>query len=337
MSSWTDVVTTALLGTDRRPLPDDLPAGWSGERGHRSAAGSADEASTAAASRVLALAARHRAVALAGAPLDRVSVPSVSATARPAHAPRAAQDLLASMLAQPEPVLINLWLSACATRGLGVSPDLWTRLARLASRSTAYDRAALRQVIGDRGRWFLQQNPQWAALSSSPPEPAPVAPAAEGGSFPADVAPDEDDSRELAALRAVADVGPATGPAALRLVLTSPDPWSADLGRVALGLVLSGSLGAGTRAAAVEVASRLPLDLAVDHEGAASEAGAYALPEPAYSQRSTVGLGELRARQQRELTLALVQRVLEVRRALRDCFDTRPTPEPEPQSGENTP
>jgi hypothetical protein len=28
MSEWEDVVTTGLIGTDRRPVPDALPASW---------------------------------------------------------------------------------------------------------------------------------------------------------------------------------------------------------------------------------------------------------------------------------------------------------------------
>ena len=327
MSSWTDLVTTALLGTERRPLPEDLPTSWSGGAEARQSVAGAVEAGSESASRVLSLAARHRAVALAGTPLDRLSLPEVPVMARPPQAPRAAQDLLASMLGRPEPALVNLWLSACAARGMGVSPDLWTRLARLASRSTAYDRAALLQVIGVRGRWFLEQNPQWAPLSSSVP-----APPLDSHPPPADVAPDEDRSRALAALEAAAGDGPAAGPSALRLVLACPDPWSADLSRAALRLVLGGSLGAGTRAAAIEVASRLPLDTAVDPAAAASGSGAYASPEPAYPQRSTGRSAELRARQQGELALALVDQVLEIRRELRACFDARPTlPEPEHQ------
>ena len=302
MSSWTDLVTTALLGTERRPLPDDLPAGWSGRGGDRREADGAREAGTQTASRVLALAARRRAVTLAGAPLDRVPVPAGSSPAPPAPAPRAAQDLLASMLAQPEPELVNLWLTACAARELGVVPDLWTRLARLASRSTAYDRVALLQVVGARGRWFFEQNPQWAALSCEAQAPSGAAAVLDGHPAPEAVPPDEDDSAVLAALQ----------------------------------LVLGGSLGAGTRAAAIEVASRLPLDLVLDHEAASGVRG-YASPARAWGQRATGRSSELRARQQSELTLALIDRVLEVRRGLRSCFDASPTPEPGHQPGEKTP
>jgi hypothetical protein len=28
MTVWEDVVTTGLIGTDRRPVPDDLPQSW---------------------------------------------------------------------------------------------------------------------------------------------------------------------------------------------------------------------------------------------------------------------------------------------------------------------
>ena len=59
MSGWEDVVTTGLIGTDRRRMPDDLPASW--------AAGLDQELDPAHA--VLSLAARHRAASRAGNPL----------------------------------------------------------------------------------------------------------------------------------------------------------------------------------------------------------------------------------------------------------------------------
>ena len=54
MAGWQDLVTTALLGTDRRPVPTGLPTLWAGPA-------TDDPTET-----VLARAARHRAAARAG-------------------------------------------------------------------------------------------------------------------------------------------------------------------------------------------------------------------------------------------------------------------------------
>ncbi len=56
MAVWEDVVTTGLIGTDRRPVPESLPASWGAEHDQI-----VDPAHT-----ILTLAARHRAVARAG-------------------------------------------------------------------------------------------------------------------------------------------------------------------------------------------------------------------------------------------------------------------------------
>ena len=303
MSRWTEVVTTALIGTERRPLPDQLPAAWAGGSEHDGDGEEATAGRPEAAGRVLALAARHRAVALTGAPLERVDLPPGPSSAWLPPAPQPAQELLASLLSQPEPTVVNLWLTAGAAHGLGVAPDLWTRLANLASRNTAYDRVALLRVLGDRGCWFLSLNPRWAVLSSAAPE------------SPAGTPP-----------------GPSS---ALGLILETPDPWSAQVTRAALELVLDGALGGGTRAAVIQVASRLPLDLAVE-DPASGPDGRSLDPGPP-DRRPTPGRpADPRARYQRELTLALVERVLEIRRDIRDSFDARATARSEHQPGEQT-
>jgi hypothetical protein len=70
MSEWEDVVTTGLIGTDRRPVPDALPASWGSGLDHVS-----DPAHA-----LLSIAARHRAASRAG---DSLSPPA--RPARPAH------------------------------------------------------------------------------------------------------------------------------------------------------------------------------------------------------------------------------------------------------------
>lgn len=160
-AQWAELVTTALLGTDRR-IPDDL---------------SDTDPSTA----VLRQAARHRVVALLGAPAVVESAPESAPARHESAAPPAADRLLTDLLRTPDPALISCWLTACAAHGRTVHPSHWTRLARLAAHATAYDRPALGAALGARGRWFLRQNPEWRKLAADveripEPEPPPISP-----------------------------------------------------------------------------------------------------------------------------------------------------------------
>ena len=156
-AQWAELVTTALLGTDRRPLDAADPPG-----------------------QVLHQAARHRI-------LDRLAAPPVVGAPDPAEpaaaptqdgppAPEPADRLLDQLLRTPDPALISCWLGVCADRGYVVSALHWTTLARLAARSTGYDRTALGASLGPRGRWFLRQNPEWRRLAADA-EPSAAAPA----------------------------------------------------------------------------------------------------------------------------------------------------------------
>jgi hypothetical protein len=164
-AQWAELVTTALLGTDRRPLDVADPPG-----------------------EVLQRAARHRI-------LDRLAAPAVVGPPEPVDpvptaptqdvppAPEPADRLLEQLLRTPDPVLVTCWLGVCAERGFVMSALHWPTLARLAARSTGYDRMALGASLGPRGRWFLRQNPDWRRLaadtepSSTPPRVADPSPA----------------------------------------------------------------------------------------------------------------------------------------------------------------
>lgn len=148
-AQWAELVTTALLGTDRRPLEvPDPPA------------------------EVLHQAARHRILdRLAATAVDTTPEPWEQPSADPAppqvrpEAPEVADQLLEQLLHTPDPTLVSCWLRACADHRSVVAPLHWTVLARLAARSTAYDRGALGEALGPRGRWFLRQNPDWRRLA----------------------------------------------------------------------------------------------------------------------------------------------------------------------------
>lgn len=154
-ATWSDVVATALLGTDRRPVPRTLVADW----------GVVDTSEEPAA-QILDLAALHRARIRAGSPLATAEAPPTAPASDGEWAPAPASELLGRLLDHPEPSLINHWLAACADRGHHVWPEHWQSLAELATRTVAYDRLLLARAMSARGIWFLHQNPAWARLAA---------------------------------------------------------------------------------------------------------------------------------------------------------------------------
>lgn len=158
---WAALVTAALLGTDRRPLPDP----------GRSAAAGLDSVSI-----LLDRAAAHRAATRAAAPLASCAAAPVAPAERLPAAPAAARALLAELLTRPDPALVNRWLAVCVAQRMGVGTEHWPRLADLAARSARYHRPLLRRALGPRGIWFLTQNPRWARLAATDDARMPSAP-----------------------------------------------------------------------------------------------------------------------------------------------------------------
>jgi hypothetical protein len=72
---------------------------------------------------------------------------------------------LARLLSPPQVDLLNLWLATAAEHGQHASAAYWTPLAIVAARTTELDRTALAAALGDRGVWFVEQNPDWARLA----------------------------------------------------------------------------------------------------------------------------------------------------------------------------
>jgi hypothetical protein len=152
---WSDVVATALLGTDRRPVPPTPAAAWA-----------IPATSEDPAAQILDLAAQHRSWREAGSRLATAEPPPTAPTTETDWAPAPAQELLGRMLDQPELEMINYWLATCVDRRYQVWPEHWQPLAELASASVAYDRLLLAQAIGVGGIWFLHQNQAWARLAA---------------------------------------------------------------------------------------------------------------------------------------------------------------------------
>ncbi len=154
-ATWSDVVATALLGTDRRPVPRSPGA-----------VRVVPDTDEDPATQILGLAAQHRARIRAGSPLGTAAPPPTAPAAETEWASVPAQELLGRLLDLPEPSTINHWLAACVHRGRYIWPEHWQPLADVATRTVAYDRLLLGRAIGARGIWFLHQNPAWARLAA---------------------------------------------------------------------------------------------------------------------------------------------------------------------------
>ena len=256
MSDWADLVTTALLGTGRRPLPPTLPPPWgmhpdpdlqpdpdtARDPDHGTAHGAA---ASDPAVRLLDLACRHRAVVRAAPAPARAPGLGGRAPAPPADRtapPERASELLGELLVRPTPELVNAWLTCAGAAGHGVPAAYWTRLARLAAHSTAYDRVALGHAFGARGRWFLEQNPDWRRLASDGAPRPETAPGAGPAARPAPPSPETVRGRPTA-------------------IFEHPDPWPGDVVAAAYAVLGSATLGRRAREYAGRVGGRLPLSL----------------------------------------------------------------------------
>jgi hypothetical protein len=231
MSVWEDVVATGLIGTDRRPVPEELPASWGMELDQ-----SIDPAHT-----VLTLAARRRAVQRGSGLLSSCSTGSAAPPDRQPLASRAAHEILARLLAPPQVDLLNLWLIAAAERGQRASGAYWTSLVMLAARSTELDRAALAAALGDRGVWFVQQNLDWARLAkglrAQPKE---------------QVSSEPNDSSGVEVTEEAVRANP-------ELIMSFTTPWRPELTGAVLAIIASGQLQQRAARYATAVGARMPL------------------------------------------------------------------------------
>ena len=120
MSVWEDVVTTGLIGTDRRPVPDELPVGWGTKELDRAV----DPAHA-----MLSLAARHRAVTRAGGLLQSCPPGAVAPPSRTPVASYAAHEILLRLLS-PLVLLVTLFANRKRTLHDLLLGTVVTRAAR---------------------------------------------------------------------------------------------------------------------------------------------------------------------------------------------------------------
>jgi hypothetical protein len=157
--AWDELVTAALLGTERRPLPADLP-----EPVARLARARADLPAA-----LLDAAAGYAAYRHAGARPG--SAPELPPAPRQELdlAPEPAQRLLGTLLAGADTALVEEWLRTCVCRALGVRPRLWADLATASASPAGPDRALVGAALGRRGLAFLAMNPRWRAVAGAGP------------------------------------------------------------------------------------------------------------------------------------------------------------------------
>jgi hypothetical protein len=150
VTAWDELVSTALVGTERRQVPEVVVAGVAAGGGD-AAALLLDRAALLVAERRAGWAAR-RAEPLPAAPSEHAP------PARPAAGRR-----LARLLDADHAELLSEWLSTAAARGLrapaALLPDLLQR-----GRGDRALRPAIAAVAGERGRWLAALNPDWAYL-----------------------------------------------------------------------------------------------------------------------------------------------------------------------------
>ena len=231
MSAWDELVTTALLGTERRSLPDGLPGPVA-----RLARAQDDRALA-----VLEAAAGYAALRRGGARPGRCPEPPPAPRQDVNLAPEPAQALLGSLLRSRETALVEVWLRTCVERGLGVRAGWWSALATAAAAPTGPDRRLVRAALGSRGRAFLAANPRWRAVAHEPAASSVEPPAT---------------PPETAARAALSEHDPDR---AALLLGEVPGPWDDTVARAALRLLASGAVGPRTARRVLPVAAlRLP-------------------------------------------------------------------------------
>ncbi|RAY11730.1 hypothetical protein DPM19_29410 [Actinomadura craniellae] len=168
MTAWSDHVTTALLGTRRRPLPPHpvLAPALAGGPAANAPAGTGDAAAGALLEQAALLTVRRRAGLLPGTAEPIAPAPAESLP----PAGLAAAGRLARILAGEQPRMLAEWLDAAAGRGLRVPapllPDLLER-----GRSDRALRPAIARVAGRRGVWLALQHTGWAYLVAESGDP----------------------------------------------------------------------------------------------------------------------------------------------------------------------
>ncbi len=163
---WPELHKVALLGTERAGERLALPAGapaWA----LKAVAADGEGALLS----LLATASLQRRAGLLLPAVENANAPSICAQEARAVAPLAACSRLRGLRSTEGP-LLREWLETARARQVLAPPEALPGLLRLGARSRAL-RPALLPVLGERGRWLAQLNPEWAwARAEAPDEQA---------------------------------------------------------------------------------------------------------------------------------------------------------------------
>jgi hypothetical protein len=159
VNGWEELVATALLGTQRRPLdkaalPGSVRSLLDGQSAQDAAAEFLDVAALMTGYRRAGLAVGRKAEPVAAAPPDERLLIASAARAR-----------LARLLSMNDPDVFDEWLLAVRDRGLRVSPERLPALASAAGGRVA-SRPLTAAVAGPLGEWLAGLNPEWSFLSA---------------------------------------------------------------------------------------------------------------------------------------------------------------------------
>lgn len=160
MNWWQDVLTTALVGTERKPLNriSSHQEGESEQLGHFLSQLNYTDSEGALLSAAAAISLHQRAGQLPlmnNQPLLEPCPPDEL----PVCSPRAAQHLKLIVVEKREQ-LLSEWLTAAATAKRRAPDYCLPQLLEL-GRTSRQLRPAILAVLGRRGRWLATQNPEW--------------------------------------------------------------------------------------------------------------------------------------------------------------------------------
>jgi len=155
VSTWHDLVTASLIGTERSAVPAVAIPGLP------PAADDAGDPAAVLLDRAALLTAARR----AGRRADRAEpLPVCEPDSRPAVGPAAGRRLV-RLLGGDHPDLLTEWLTAVAARNLRIPPQLLPALLDRARRGWPADPGLprlLAEAGGPRARWLAGLNPDWA-------------------------------------------------------------------------------------------------------------------------------------------------------------------------------
>lgn len=167
MQFWTNIVQTALLGTDKKQIgPAELTADME-------VAASAIHANTETDReekflQMAALAFNYRQSGILPFHKANIDMGSAPAEERP-YCSEAAQQALKDILSQDSPALLSLWLRHCANRQQLAHPIMLPVLLNKATQQKAI-RPLVEECAGKRGEWLSQFNEDWHFAADLPDE-----------------------------------------------------------------------------------------------------------------------------------------------------------------------